>query len=424
MAKKNGAKIVWKGFKQFEQFLMPLNKMKPDKKNVRAHSERNIMIIKTSMNDMGQHRLGVLMDDGTIQIGNGMWKAAKELGWTHLAAVKSGDKGAIAKIRALTDNRSGDPDIGSDWSFAELADLLEELDTGEFDMASIGWNEDEIEDIMTWQGDDPPTKEGPLPAPPKKAHTKVGDIWLLGPHRVLCGRCNNANDVKRLAASKDVIMATDPPYCSGGSQDAQKKEGTWGEIDSDNLSTRGYQSLMSAVIQLHPCRAYYVFTDWRMWIPLFDLMEGAGQCVRSMLVWAKENPAMGGIWRTQHELVMFASQENQAKRDGQASIGNILRAKRTGNKEHYTQKPLDLMMDILTNDSTAKRRKNSHVLDPFMGSGTTLIAAERLGRTCYGMEIEPRYVDVICQRYFNSTGKIPTHADTGAEFPVDKTKKE
>lgn len=172
MAKKK-EKIVWKGFEQFRQFLVPLDQLKEDPENAREHSERNIMIIKASLNDMGQHRLGVILGDGTFQIGSGMLRAAQDLGWTHLAVVKSGDEGAIARIRSLTDNRSGDPEIGSEWDFLKLADSLTELDTGEFDLSSIGWTDEELENIATWGKDRTPnfqpTPENEQPRLDKKS---------------------------------------------------------------------------------------------------------------------------------------------------------------------------------------------------------------------------------------------------------------
>ena len=229
-------------------------------------------------------------------------------------------------------------------------------------------------------------------------------MWLLGDHRLLCGDCTNAGDVARALDAQHFITVTDPPYCSGGSQEAQKGAGTWGNIASDSLSTRGYQKLIESVLShIHP-QAVYIFTDWRMWTALFDVVEAKGHAVRSMLVWAKESPGMGGLWRTQHELVLFGSRENQAKRKGKASVGNILRANRTGNLLHYTEKPVSLISNIINNDGTATHRVNAPVYDPFVGSGTTIIACEQLDRRCYAIEIESKYVDVCVERWEQFTG--------------------
>lgn len=151
--------VIWKGFDVFRQFLKPIGELKQDPVNARKHSERNIAVVTTSLNDMGQHRLAIMQDDGTVQIGGAMLTAAEGLGWTHLAAVRSGDKGDRIRLRGLIDNRSGDPEVGSEWDFPNLADLLENLDTGEIDLATIGWDEKEIEDIMTWDGPKIPPEE-------------------------------------------------------------------------------------------------------------------------------------------------------------------------------------------------------------------------------------------------------------------------
>lgn len=148
--RKKKEKIIWNGFEQFRQFLVPLDKLKENPENTRKHSDRNIIIMKTSLNDMGQHRLGVTLNDGILQIGNGMLRAAQELGWTHLAVIKSGDEGAIARLRAIVDNRAGE--VGSDWDFPHLDMYLECL-VPDFDMASFGFDTKDIE-LLFGKGDD------------------------------------------------------------------------------------------------------------------------------------------------------------------------------------------------------------------------------------------------------------------------------
>lgn len=265
----------------------------------------------------------------------------------------------------------------------------------------------DLEDFANEYFNEPPAEveEDEIPEPPENPITKHGDVWILGEQRVLCGDATHKLDEKTMPLGEGAILLTDPPYCSGGSQEAQKKAGTWGNIAADNLSTRGYSKLIEGVLAATQFRAVYIFTDWRMWIPLYDVVEAKGHAVRSMIVWAKDNPAMGGIWRTQHELVLFGSRENQAKRGGEGSAGNILRSKRTQNEHHYTEKPVDLIAQIIKNDQTSKHREDSVVVDTFAGSGTTLIAAEQVGRKCYAIEIEPKYCDVIVKRWENLTGK-------------------
>lgn len=208
------------------------------------------------------------------------------------------------------------------------------------------------------------------------------------------------------------ILLTDPPYCSGGFQESGKVTGSIGSkqsdgkggyttptISSDNLSTRGYQVLMKAVLGAADVKVAYLFTDWRMWVYLFDLVEGSGLGVRNMIVWNKKSPGMGNGWRAQHELVMFAHR-TKPKWDNHKGYGNVLEATRSGNELHPTQKPVEILEKLLDNTDWAEG-----VLDPFGGSGTTLIAAESAGQPAYLMEMEPRFVDVIVRRYIKSTGK-------------------
>lgn len=151
----------------------------------------------------------------------------------------------------------------------------------------------------------------------------------------------------------------------------------------------------------------YIFTDWRMWVNLFDVVESSSYGVRNMVVWDKGTPGMGQGWRTQHELVLFAASAS-VKFDGHKAQGNVIAAKRTGNPLHPTQKPVELLRAILDVTDMAPT-----VYDPFAGSGTTLIAAHESNRTAYLIEMDPGYCDVICQRYQDYTGETPVLEATG-----------
>ena len=263
----------------------------------------------------------------------------------------------------------------------------------------------ELAEEVGLYADTPTITEDDVPEPPVDPITKPGDLWILGDHRLLCGDSTKADDVERLMAGTIAeVMLTDPPYCSGGFQEAGRSAGSIGTrsglmIANDALSTRGYQSLMKAVLATFEPSCAYMFTDWRQWISLFDCMESRGFGVRSMIVWDKGTPGMGRGWRGQHELVMFGSRITSPFEPTDCH-GNVIKASRTGNPDHPTQKPVDLLATIIKTTSFAKV-----FCDPFLGSGTTLIAAEQLGRTCYGMEISPQYCDVIVKRWETLTGK-------------------
>jgi DNA modification methylase len=142
-----------------------------------------------------------------------------------------------------------------------------------------------------------------------------------------------------------------------------------------------------------------------MWLNLFDVVESSGYGVRNMIVWDKGTPGMGRGWRSQHELVMAGMRVAQPF-DPKKAQGNVIQSKRTGNVLHATQKPVDLLVTILEVTDMA-----ATVYDPFSGSGTTIIAAEQLGRRCYAMEIDPRYVAVAIKRWEDFTGRKSERLD-------------
>jgi len=234
-----------------------------------------------------------------------------------------------------------------------------------------------------------------------------GDILQLGRHRLLCGDCTNQDDVSRLLDGVGIdCLITDPPYCSGGFQEAGKSRGSIGStvkhsIKSDTLSTRGYQVLLKATLSIIDLQALYIFTDWRMWVNLFDLVEASGYGVRSMIVWDKKSMGLGRGWRAQHELILHARTSSASELfDNKIGCGNVVSISRTGNKHHPTEKPVQLIEEILRITKGAKT-----VYDPFAGSGTTLIACETRGRSCYAVEMVPEFCQIIVNRWERASGQ-------------------
>jgi len=227
---------------------------------------------------------------------------------------------------------------------------------------------------------------------------KRGDLWRIGEHRLLCGDSTVREDVERvMGGEKADCILTDPPYCSGGFQEAGKKSGSIGTrgeemIANDTLSTRGYVALMKSVLSIGECGIAYIFTDWRMWVNLFDVCESSGYGVRNMVVWDKQNPGMGRGWRSQHELIMAAMRVTQPF-DPHKAQGNVIQSDRTGNILHPTEKPIDLLQKILDVTDIAKV-----IYDPFCGSGPVLVACENLKRRGRAIEISPTYCAVTLQR--------------------------
>lgn len=208
-------------------------------------------------------------------------------------------------------------------------------------------------------------------------------------------------------------LITDPPYSSGGFQEAGRSAGSVGRRASvpvalDNLSTRGYERLLREAFRwCNQADEAYVFTDWRMWIYTFDAIESAGWRVRNMLVWDKMQMGMGMPWRNQHELIAFGKRTPATLMDGKH--GNVLRCGRAGAEFHPTEKPVDLIRTLIGNSN------GRTILDPFMGSGTTLRAAADLGRRAIGIELSERYCEIAVTRLQQTTLPLaspvePAHA--------------
>ena len=346
------------------------------------------------------------------------------VGWADAVIARETPEGLVlvdGHLRADLDANAEVPVLVVDLDEAEAGQVLATLDPlaamAEANTEALSKLLQEVT-VPIDLGDLFPTLPGLVPEPPPAPDdvvepvadpvTKRGDIWQLGRHRLMCGDATNAEDVARLldGAKPDCIL-TDPPYSSGGFQEAGRSAGSKGSdavykpIENDRRSTRGYMALMKQILSaVTPVDVIYVFTDWRMWVNLFDVVEGSGQGVRSMIVWDKGTPGMGMGWRAQHELILCATRQNGLWKRHMGAQGNVITLPRQANELHATQKPVALLETILATTPFAEM-----VYDPFVGSGTTIIAAERQGRICYAMEIDPGYVDAAVKRWEAYTGE-------------------
>lgn len=412
--------------------IVAIDTLLEDDSNARRHPERNRQAIRQSLTEVGAARSIVLNGARKVLAGNGVLAEAKAAGFTHVRLVPSDGTTLVAVVRAnltpdqetrlaLFDNRTGEL---AEWEPAVLAALHEQG----VSLAGL-WTDDEFEALLaidTPAVPDPP-RSHPDHAPAlRRTDIRPGHIFDLGRHTLACGNGGSPELAASLLDGKKALLAmSDPPYCSGGFQEAGRSAGTWGDIAADNLSSRGFTALIRGVLEAWRPQTAYFFTDWRMWIALHDIVEAQGLAARSMIVWDKGTPGLGSLWRPQHELVLFASRETNKRAKGRAAKANVIagmpalgsaereaqdaqaaivNGKRTGNKLHYTEKPVSVLERLLEGDE-AHPRGRCDVVDFFAGSGTTLMAAEARGRRCIAVEVEPKFCQVIIDRFEATTSQ-------------------
>ena len=390
--------------------IVPIGQLRPNPKNPNKHPQDQIEKLGKIIRGNGwRNPITVSTRSGLIVKGHGRLLTAQLEKLKEVPIEYQNYESEEAELADLTaDNRIAElAEIDSKM----LADVFADIDTGAIDFELSGYSEDEYKEIATALSEAVHNEVNDPDAviePPADPISKRGDVWILGGrHRVMCGDSTSEKDKATLLdGDTPQILLTDPPYCSGGFQESGKGVGSIGTdrkggnptIANDTLSTRGYQSLMRNVLDNIPPLVAYIFTDWRMWINLFDVTEAAGFGVRNMIVWNKKTPGMGQGWRTQHELIMYG-QRTKAKWDNHKGYGNVLEISRSGNELHPTQKPVEL--NEMPPDNTEWLEG---VYDPFAGSGTTLIAAETKGQKAYCMELTPEYTDTIVKRWIRATG--------------------
>lgn len=386
-----------------------------DPRNANKHTERGAGMMEKSIEETGFGDSLTVDKNGVIISGNQRGETLGSLGMMEPIVVQSDGTRPIihqrvdldlstderAKKLALFSNRVGE--LNLNWDLTELSKLEDEG----VDLSHI-FSDKEFALMKKKAGIVTEGHTDPDEIPEVRKHTDIvrGDLFMLGAHRLLCGDSADAAHVQAVVgADRHVdVLLSDPPYCSGGFQEAGKAPGSIGTrgdetIANDALSTRGYKALLGTVLANVPTAIAYLFTDWRMWVNLFDVVESKGFSVRNMIVWDKETPGMGQGWRMQHELIMCGVAVSSPF-DPKAAQGNVIRCTRTGNVHHPTEKPVELLTTILKVTNFCEL-----VIDPFCGSGSTIIAAEQLGIAACGVELAPHFVQVTIDRWEAFTGQ-------------------
>jgi len=410
-----------------------------DPNNARKHSDKNLKAIIGSLNQFGQ-RKPIVIDKGNVVIaGNGTLEAARRIGWKELQAVRVPEDWTAEQIKAfaLADNRSSEL---ANWDDSILAQQLLELDEHGWDISELGFNQRQLPAIGEREEDE-------LPSTPADATSKLGNVYRLGKHHVICGDSTDAATLQRVLNGEQAdIVFTDPPYnvaYEGGTKDKLT-------IQNDQMTESQFYNFLLAAYQamyqnskegapIYVCHADTSSVAFR------SAFVEAGWLYKQCLIWVKDSlvlsrqdynwihepiiygwkPGAAHSWFGQFsettvldtppaDLKKLSKQELLDMLTAAMQEATIIREPRPRrSSEHPTMKPVNLVTRLLNNSA----KKDALVLDPFGGSGSTLIAAEQLNMRAAICELDPKYVDVIIKRWENLTG-----GTAELIYPINQTK--
>lgn len=397
-----------------------IDEIKPYEKNPRKN-EDSVRFVANSIKEFGFNVPIVIDADNVIVAGHTRWKAAKQLGLEKVPCIKKDDL-SPAQIKAfrLADNKVGE---FSQWDMDLLGDELKDLGDV-FDMGDFGFFDPMDDDAPTGDDDDfDPDKaaediENPVSQP--------GDLWLLGRHRLMCGDSCDEATIKRLCGDEAIdLYLTDPPY------NVAYKGGTGLTIENDNMDSASFLAFLTdayaaADSVLKPGCAFYI---WHASCEVGNFYQAMlnipGWMPKQYLLWVKDSFTLGRQdYQWKHEPCWYGWKDGAAHYfvddRKQSTVLEFDKPKRNG--EHPTMKPVELFEKLVENSS----RPGENVLDSFGGSGTTMVACEKLGRKAFLCELSEKYADVIVRRYINLHGNskdVRLLKPDGTEVPYDEIAK-
>jgi len=385
----------------------PIERLLPYVANARTHAEDQVAQIAGSIAEFGFNVPCLVDERGVLIAGHGRLLAARRLGLAEVPVIRL-DHLTDAQARAfrIADNQIA---LNAGWDDATLAAELARLKEDGIDLDLLGFAADELDRLLDGFDESGGTQgEDVVPEPPEVSVTKLGDLWLLGRHRLLCGDATRAVDVERLlAGTTPHLMVTDPPYGVDYDPVWRNEAGVSATERTGKVSNDDRADWREAWA-LFPGDVAYVWHAGVHAHTVAESLEVSGFVVRSQIIWAKSRFVLGrGDYHWQHEPCFYAVRKGatghwQGARDQStlwaiASVGDEDAA-----TVHGTQKPVECMRRPMINNSV----RGDIIYEPFAGSGTTLIAAETTDRVCLAMEIDPRYCDVVVERWQAFTGSV------------------
>jgi site-specific DNA-methyltransferase (adenine-specific) len=392
-----------------------IDKLIPYARNARTHSDEQVAQIAASIREFGFNNPVLIADDNTIIAGHGRVMAARKLNLSEVPCIRLSHLSETQrKAYILADNKLA---LNAGWENSLLSVELEELVNSGFDISLTGFTQEEMDALKPVEVTEGLTDEDETPEVPEEPVTRLGDIWLLGKHRVMCGDSTSIESLETLCSNQLVDMwLTDPPYnvaYEGGTKEKLT-------IKNDSMGDEQFRQFLrdSYTAADAVMKAGSVFYIWHADLEGYNFRgaaKDAGWTVRQCLIWKKSSLVLGRQdYQWQHEPCLYGWKDGAghlwASDRKQTTILEFDKPSRNG--EHPTMKPVALFEYQMLNNT----KGGDVVLDSFGGSGTTLIAAEKNGRYARLMELDPKYCDVIVKRWQDFTGKKATLESTGQLF--------
>lgn len=416
---------------------IPVDLLKPYPGNARTHDDRQLAKIRSSLETFGWMNPILAERDGTIIAGHGRWLAAKSLGLTQCPVIRAEHLTPdLARAYRLADNRLAEL---SGWDQELVQIELQHLSSIEldFNIETIGWDHAEIDLLLDPQKDEPgdPADEN-VPPPSELAITRLDDLWLLDKHRLLCGSALESSSFATLMDGKSAAMVfVDAPYnvpISGHVSGLGKTQHREFAMASGEMSDAEFQRFLARNAELLSANAQdgaivMMCMDWRGLLNLQLAIREVGLSLINLAVWVKTAGGMGSLYRSQHELVLITKKGKAPHRNNvelgkhgryrtnawrYAGVNTFGKGRMEQLSGHPTPKPIAMVADAIRDVS----HRGEIVLDSFMGSGTTLLAAERTSRIAYGMDLDPAYIDLAIRRWEKMTGKSAVLASSRQTF--------
>ena len=387
----------------------------PFAKNSRTHSDAQVAQIAASIREFGFTNPVLIDEANGIIAGHGRVMAARKLKLTEVPCIRLAHlSDAQKRAYVIADNKLA---LNAGWDEAMLKLELADLKALDFDLDLTGFDTDEIDALLAEKGTEGLTDPDETPEPPVEPVTRLGDVWVCGQHRVMCGSSLEMTAIERLCGDQRVdMLLTDPPYnvaYTGKTKDALT-------IQNDSMGDEAFRTFLrdAFVTADAVLKSGAVFYVWHADLEGYNFRgacKDAGWKVRQCLIWQKSSMVMGRQdYHWQHEPCLYGWKDGAghlwASDRKQTTLLKFDRPSRS--EDHPTMKPVALFEYQLLNNT----KGGDIVLDSFGGSGTTLIAAEKNGRIARIMELDPKYVDVIVRRWEDFTGQKAVLESTGEPF--------